>query len=80
MSGGRRRTLPRGRFLPVVAAVVVLAVAGVAAAYWTGSGGGAGAVGTGTSQPVTLSPATPVAQLHPGGQASVRVTVTNPNA
>jgi hypothetical protein len=80
MSGGRRRTLPRGRFLPVVVAVVVLAVAGVAAAYWTGSGGGAGAVGTGTSQPVTLSPATPVAQLRPGGQASVRVTVTNPNA
>lgn len=80
MSSGRRRTDSRRRGIPVAIAVATLAGAGWAAAYWSGGGGGAGATTTGTTQPVTLSPASPVAQLYPGGQASVRVTVTNPNA
>ena len=80
MSSGRRRTRARGRGLLVAVVVAALAVSGAAAAHWTGSGGGAGAASTGTTQPVTLSPATPVAQLYPGGRSSVRVTVTNPNA
>ena len=32
------------------------------------------------TSPLTLSPATPSAQLYPGGQATVVLTVTNPNA
>lgn len=80
MSGSRRGARTWGRGILVAAAVAALAVTGAAAAHWTGSGGGAGAASSGTTQPVSLSPATPVAQLYPGGQSSVRVTVTNPNA
>lgn len=79
MSGGRRRARTWRRGIPVVIAVAALAVAGVATAYWAGGGGGTGAASTGTTQPLTLSPATPVAELHPGGTSSVRLTVTNPN-
>jgi hypothetical protein len=79
MSSGPRgiRTWRRG--VPVAIALAALAVAGTAAAYWASSGGGAGSASTATTQPVTLSPAIPVAQLYPGGRSSVRVTVTNPN-
>lgn len=79
MSRGRHRTRPWGRGIVVVVVGAALAVTGTAAAHWTGNGGGAGAASTGTTQPVTLSPATPVAQLYPGGRSSVRVTVSNPN-
>lgn len=79
MSRHRGRARVQGRRIMVVAAVAALAVTGAAAAHWTGSGGGAGAASSGATQPVTLSPATPVAQLYPGGRSSVRLTVTNPN-
>jgi hypothetical protein len=79
MSRHRGRTRVQGRRIMIAAAVAALAVTGAAAAHWTGSGGGAGAGSTGTTEPVTLSPATPVAQLYPGGRSSVRLTVTNPN-
>lgn len=76
-SGGRRTRVGGHGFLVVV--LVSLAVTGAAVAYWMGAGSGAGAADTGRTQPVTLSPATPVAQLYPGGRSGVRVTVTNPN-
>jgi hypothetical protein len=79
MSRHRARTRVRGRRIMVAAAVAALAVTGAAAAHWAGSGEGAGAASSGATQPVTLSPATPVAQLYPGGRSSVRLTVTNPN-
>ena len=79
MSRRRGRTRARSRGSLIAAVVAALAVTGAAAAYWTGGGGGAGAGSTGTTQPVTLSPATPVAQLYPGGRSGVRLTVTNPN-
>ncbi|GAB3261590.1 hypothetical protein [Nocardioides dilutus] len=74
------RRAPRGRTpILVSATVLTLVVAGVAVAYWLSGGSGTGAASTGTIQPVTLSPATPTAQLYPGGQASVVLTITNPN-
>lgn len=63
----------------LVAALLALGTAGVASAYWTGSGGGGGSAATSSTQAVTLSPATAAAQLHPGGQAGVVLSVVNPN-
>ena len=66
----------------VVSAALLVLVLGIAATSWTyfrGTGSGAGTAATGTTQPLTLSPATPATQLFPGGQAAVAVTVTNPN-
>lgn len=79
MSSGRRRTLPGGNGVLVALVLGALALTGTAVAYWMAGGSGAGAASTGTTQPVTLSPASPVAQLYPGGRSDVRVTVTNPN-
>lgn len=62
--------------------VVVLSCVGVGAAvaYFLGFGSGSGSATAGTPQPVKLSPATAAAQLHPGGQADVRLTIANANA
>jgi hypothetical protein len=62
-----------------LSAVVVLLVGGVAAAYWSATGGGSATAATGSTAAVTLGPGTPSAQLYPGGQSSVVLTVTNPN-
>ena len=79
MSSRRRgRARARSRGSVVAAVVAALAVTGAARPVRRG-GGGSGAGSTGTTQAVTLSPATPVAQLYPGGRSSVRLTVTNPN-
>ena len=69
-----------GRVIPLVVIAVLVLVAGSATAYWSASGGGSGSASTGTPSAVTLSPATPTAALFPGGQASVVLTITNPNA
>ncbi len=57
----------------------VVLVAGSAAAFWAGSGNGDGSADTGTTQAVTLSPGTPTAQLYPGGQTAVELSISNPN-
>ena len=57
----------------------MLVVAGAAVAYWRTAGGGSAAATSATTSALTLSPATPTAQLYPGGQATVVLTVTNPN-
>lgn len=74
-------TSTRGRVSLTVAALAVLVVvtAGVASAYWGGSGGGSGSGSTATTQAVTLTPAAPTAQLYPGGQAAVQLSISNPN-
>jgi hypothetical protein len=64
----------------LVATALLVAVAGAAFAYWTTSGGGSAAATTGGTAALTLSPATPTAELYPGGQAAVVTTVANPNA
>ena len=56
----------------------MLLVAGVAAAYWITTGGGSATAATASTSALTLAPATPTAQLYPGGQATVVLTVTNP--
>lgn len=68
------RPLTLGTFV-----VLGLALSGVASAYFTAGGSGSGSAGTGTTQDLTLGPATPATQVYPGGQAAVAVTVTNPN-
>lgn len=69
-----------GRMMVFLVVVAPLLVAGVAGAYWTGSGGGGlGSGNTGTTQPVTLTPATPTDELYPGARADVVLTVANPN-
>ncbi len=68
------------RPLTLLLTAATLLVGGVAAAYWSTTGGGSATAATGTTSPLTLTPATPTAQLFPGGQTAVVLTVTNPNA
>ncbi|MDQ3155450.1 MAG: hypothetical protein M3Q98_01810 [Actinomycetota bacterium] len=66
-----------------IAALMVLltvALGGTAFAYWSATGDGSGSGETGTTVSVTLSPGAPTVDLFPGGQSSVILTVTNPNA
>jgi hypothetical protein len=63
-----------------VIAAAVVAIAGAAFAYWAASGAGSAPATTGATAALTLSPATPTAELYPGGQAAVVTTVANPNA
>jgi hypothetical protein len=66
----------RGWFaVGVVAASLVCAAPAVA--RWTGLSTGSGSAGTGGTVQLTLAPGTPSAQLVPGGQAAVVVSVTN---
>lgn len=70
----------RRRLVAVALAVTaVLAVGGVANAYWRASGSGAGSGGTGTTANVTLSPGAVSAGLFPGGTTNVTLNVSNSN-
>lgn len=68
-----------GRTFGLVLTIVV-GIGGAAGATWSASGSGAGSGATGTVVAVALSPGTPAGDLHPGGQADVVLTVSNPNA
>lgn len=70
---GLRRLVGAG----VLAGALSLGTA--AYAYWAGFGGGSATGATDTTVAVVLSPAAPVDALYPGGQASVVLTVSNPN-
>jgi hypothetical protein len=75
-------TLPTTRGRRVALGLVTLGlvlVAAVAAAYWRASGTGAGAASTRGTSALTIAPGSPTAQLYPGGQATVVLTLTNPN-
>jgi hypothetical protein len=67
------------RTLALLLGAASLALGGTAAAFWATSGGGAGTGATGTTTPVTLSPGTAAAQVFPGGDTAVVLSVTNPN-
>lgn len=67
------------RLASVVVAVVLVAVAGVASAYWLSSGQGAGSATAGTTVAVSLSPGTAAPNLYPGGRTDVVLTVANSN-
>lgn len=62
-----------------VLTLAAVAFGGTAVARWTAGGGGTGSAATGTTQAVTLSPATAAAQVFPGGQTGVVLSITNPN-
>jgi hypothetical protein len=64
----------------LLATTIFVVVGGAAFAFWTTSGSGSAAVTTSGTAALTLSPATPTAELYPGGQAAVVATVANPNA
>lgn len=74
---------PRTRARAVVVGVVLLLLTAgtvtAASAYWSGRGTGSGTGASATPLALTLGPATPTAQLYPGGQAGVSLTATNPN-
>ena len=72
-------SLRRRRPFALLLTALTLLVAGVAAAYWSTTGGGSATAATASISALTLAPATPTAQLYPGGQATVVLTITNPN-
>ena len=74
-SGGQPRRLTLGSTM----LLAVLALGGAASAFWTAHGHGDGGAATETAVAVTLSPASPAAQLHPGGSADVVLAISNPN-
>jgi hypothetical protein len=61
-------------------AATAVAVGGSASAFWSAYGGGAGSTDTETLVALSLTPATPVADLYPGGSTDVLVRIANPNA
>lgn len=76
----RRRTRAARRLVPVLAGVLVAAVAGGSAvAYYTSSGHGSAPATAGTVSDITLSDGTPATALYPGRSADVAISVTNPN-
>jgi hypothetical protein len=66
--------------LALLVGAAALAIGGAAFAFFATTGSGSAAATTSGTAAMTLSPATPTAQLFPGGQAAVAVTVANPNA
>jgi hypothetical protein len=72
----------RRRLVSALAVVGVLAVGGVAWAYFTSSGSGSAHASTGSMSTVTLNAAagTPSTPLYPGGTGDVSLEVNNPNA
>jgi len=76
----RVRRGPRRALLTLLAVALIGCLGGGALAYWGGGGAGGGTGSSGEVVAVTLSPATPAADLYPGGSADVVLTVTNPNA
>lgn len=67
------------RFVLALLVVATLATGVAANAYWGSPGTGTGAAATGTTSDVQLSPASPTADLYPGGTTGVILTLTNPN-
>ena len=76
----RRGVRGRRRFVVPLACGGVLLAAGAAYGYLRGTGSGSSSASSATVSAMSLSPATPTAQLYPGGQADVVLTVTNTNA
>jgi hypothetical protein len=72
----RRLIGKKGVLIPVV--IVVLAVAGVAVAYFTSLGSGTGTATVGSSSNVTLH-GTVAGSLYPGTSSTVTFTVDNPS-
>jgi hypothetical protein len=72
----RQPSRRRGLIIGVLAA---LSIGTGAVAYWSSVGAGSGTGAVGTALPMTLTAGTATGWLHPGGQADVAVTISNPN-
>jgi hypothetical protein len=71
--------ITRKRALAALGGAAVVAVAGVAFAYFTSSGSGTGTATVGSSSAVTLH-ATISSSLYPGSSSPVTLTVDNPSS
>jgi len=70
--------VPRYRVIRL-AVLLVICISSVALSYWRGAGTGAAAGGAATASAVVIAPAPAGADLYPGGQANVLLTIANPN-
>jgi hypothetical protein len=77
-----RKLTKNKRALTVLGVIAVLAVAGVAVAFFTSSGSGTGSASVGKSTAFTVTPGTATGgPLYPGsGVETLPYTVTNPSA
>ncbi len=76
-----RRALTSNRVMAATVGVTTLGlVGGVAYAAWSVSATGSSQASSGTPVTGTVTVATPVASLYPGGATPVYFTVTNPNS
>jgi len=73
--------LPR-KVVFVLAAIVVLVLSSIVLAAWSTSGSGNGYAKAGTASALTLNDASAstTADLYPGANGSVKLSVTNPNS
>ena len=71
----------RARVGPLLTVVVLLAIGGVALAYWTQGGSGSGTASAGTPAVITVNQTGSPSGLYPGGpSAALAGTFTNANA
>ena len=71
----------RVRVGPLLAVVALLAIGGVALAYWTQGGSGSGTASAGTPAVITVNQTGSPSGLYPGGpSAALAGTFTNANA
>jgi hypothetical protein len=75
-----RNLLNKKRTMLVLGAVAVLAVAGVAVAYWTTSGSGSGSGAVAASNGTVVLHGTITNNLTPGGSSPVAFTADNANS
>jgi hypothetical protein len=69
----------RRRTAIVIVAIAGLVLAGGAAAFWLAFGSGTTGSQAGTVSPITITPATTITPLFPGGTADVGVSLVNSN-
>jgi hypothetical protein len=71
----------RTRLGPLLTVVVLLAIGGIALAYWTQGGSGSGTASAGTPVAITVNQTGSPSGLYPGGpSAALAGTFTNTNA
>lgn len=75
-----RKALKRKRTLAVAGVITVLALAGIAVAYWSTSGSGSGSGAVAASNGTLALHGTITSQLTPGGKSAVTYTADNANS
>jgi hypothetical protein len=75
-----RKALIKKRTVAILGAVAVLALAGIAIAYWTTSGSGSGSGAVAESNGTLVLHGSVTGQLTPGGSSPVTYTADNANS